>query len=384
MRPGRNSRRAGKESYMMKRGQSAAALTHALTQHAKRMGIDLVGCTSAGPFTRGHDWQELDPRKIMPDARSVVVTACYLYGLELREPTKQGAPRLRPDSSGLRRAKARGGFGPSTRAAQAGEPYGAKVVADFLKDRGYEAAPAGNLPQKQAPVRSGIAYYGKNSIVHADGFGSYLALSTAVTDAELECVDGPIESSDCGDCDACVEACPTGALQPYQLTVARCICPPTGGLWGRPISREDRAKVDSHIFRCGFCQEACPKNEGLTPRTEFPFEIEAREDFPELIPLILGDEAYYQATLPAFALRAGVDTMRRNVILAAGNSGDSAVVPHLIRALDLPHIETRAAAAWSLGRLSGPAARKALRERLAQEQEPTVREEIEQALSESG
>lgn len=210
MRPGRDSRRAGKESYMMKRGQSAAALTHALKQHAKRMGIDLVGCTSAAPFTRGHDWQELDPRKIMPDARSVVVAACYLYGVELREPSKQGAPRLRPDWSGLRRAKARGRFGPSTRAAQAGEPYGAKVVADFLKDRGYEAAPAGNLPQKQAAVRSGIAYYGKNSIVHADGFGSYLALSTAVTDAELECVDGPIESSDCGDCNACMEACPAG------------------------------------------------------------------------------------------------------------------------------------------------------------------------------
>jgi len=347
--------------------QESVGLTGELRQHAKRAGIDLLGCTSATPFPRGYEWQELDPRNILADARAGVGAACHVYGFEAPEASRPGAPR--------------GRFGPWTRSSLAAAAYGEEVITEYLMSRGCNVASGRDLPLKSAAVRSGIACYGKNSIVHADGFGSYLKLSGVVTDAELTCVDRPVESSDCGDCTACVEACPTGALEtPYRLAVDRCIC---HWLWGNPIAREDREKVGNHIFRCGFCQDACPKNEGLSPRTEFPFSLEERSDSPELIPLILGDEAYYRATLPAFALQAGVDTVRRNVIIATANSGDVSAIPHLAKALSLPHTETRAAAAWALARLGGSAVEKALTERLAEEEEHTVRDEIEAALRET-
>ncbi|UCH35918.1 MAG: epoxyqueuosine reductase [Armatimonadota bacterium] len=344
----------------------SVGLTDELIQHAKRAGLDLLGCTSSTPFPRGYEWQELDPRRILADARTVVVAACHVYGFEAPEASRPGAPR--------------GRFGPWTRASLAAAAYGEAAITEYLRNRGYKAASARDLPLKSAAVRSGIASYGKNSIVHADGFGSYLKLSGVVTDAELVCVDRPVESSDCGDCTACVEACPTGALETrYRLAVDRCICQ---WLWGNPIAREDREKVGNHIFRCGFCQDACPKNGGLSPRTQFPFSLEERSDSPELIPLILGDEAYYRASLPAFTLQAGVDTLRRNVIIAAANSGDASAIPYLAEALSLPHAETRAAAAWALARLGGRAVRKALTERLAKEKEQTVRDDIEAALRE--
>jgi epoxyqueuosine reductase len=348
----------------MQSSASARALTDDLKRHASSMGIDLVGCTSASPFLLGEERRQIDPRDTMPEARSIVVAACYVYGFEVHEPSEPGRPR--------------GKFGPWTRASVAAAGYGERTIAEFLEARGYRVASPGNLPRKAAAVRAGIACYGKNSIVHADGFGSYLKLSAVLTDAELACVDGPIEVSDCGDCDACVRACPTGALaQPYRLAREKCICT---WMWGDPIAADARAAVGAYIFRCGYCQDACPKNDGLTPRAGFPFELEAKPDCPELIPLVLGDERCYRSTLPEFILQAGVDTIRRNVIIATGNSGDPAAVPVLIDALSLPHPQTRAAAAWALGRLGGSAASAALRSRLPDEQDAAVREEIGQAL----
>jgi len=348
----------------MQGNASARALTDDLERHANRMGIDLVGCTSASPFLLGEERREIDPREMMSDAQSIVVAACYVYGFEVHEPSEPGRPR--------------GKFGPWTRASLAAAGYGARTITDFLEARGYRTASEDDLPRKAAAVRAGIACYGKNSIVHADGFGSYLKLSAVLTDAELDCVDGPIEVSDCGDCDACVRACPTGALaQPYRLARERCICT---WMWGDPIPADVRGEVGGYIFRCGYCQDACPKNEGLTPRAGFPFELEAKTDSPELIPLVLGDERYYRSTLPEFVLQAGVDTIRRNVIIATGNSGDPAAVPALIDALSLPHPRARAAAAWALARLGGPVVPAALTKRLPDEQDPAVREEIAEAL----
>ncbi len=305
-----------------------------------------------------------DPHKIMPDASSIVIGACYMYGVDVAEPSRPGAPR--------------GKFGPWTRATLAAGAYGEKVLTDFFSERGYKAVSASELPLKPAAVRSGIVCYGKNTIVHADGFGSHLKLSAVLTNAELECPDGPVEASDCADCIACLEACPTGALErPYQLEMQRCICEL---LWASSIPRDLRGKVGTHILRCGFCQDACPKNQGLLPRKEFPFELEEKTDTPELIPLILGDDDHYRATLPQLVLRAGMDTIRRNAIIAAGNSGDPAAVEPLIEALGLAHSDVRVAAAWALGRLGGAAANKALMQRSGTEREPAVCEEIEDAL----
>ena len=341
------------------------ALTDDLKEHARNAGIDLLGCTSASPFLVGEERREVNPCDFLPDAQSIVVAACYLYGFEKIEPSEPGAPR--------------GRYGPWTRASLAAARYLEKVVKEFLEERGFKAVVTGKIPHKMAAVRSGIAYYGKNCIAHADPFGSYLRLAAVITDAKLDTVDGPIEVSDCGDCNACVEACPTDALdRPYHLIREQCIC-----IWlgGDPIPRESREKVDTYIRRCGFCQDVCPKNQGLLPRKEFPFEIEAKSDCPELIPLLLGDEEYYRRTLPEYVVwRAGIDTIRRNATIALGNSQDPAAIPALTQALGFKHTETRGVAAWALGRLGGRVAKEALSKALKEEKEKEVREEIEQAL----
>jgi len=340
------------------------SLTDDLKAYAKSRGVDLVGCTSAAAFLLG-ERIEVDPRTIMPEAESIVTGACYAYCHEEIAPSTPGSPR--------------GRFGPLTRAAPPSCRHATRVIREFLEQRGFAAHWHGDLPAKMAAVRSGIACYGKNSIVHAAGFGSFIELTAVITNARFDCVDLPIQTSDCGHCRACVDACPTGALAtPYKLDPSKCICT---WLWGDPIPREMRPLVGNHIFRCGFCQNACPKNRALKPRETFPFEIEQKSDCPELIPLLLGDDDRLRQTLPAFVMEAGADTIRRNVAIALGNSGDPAGVPALACALQAPSAKLRGAAAWSLGRLGGPAASAALESALQSEQDDDARNEISWSLS---
>ena len=341
------------------------ALIEDLMRYAEDRGVDLVGCTHVEPFFVGEERRKVDPRDAMANAETFVIAACYMYGFDTAEPSQPGRPR--------------GRLGPWTRGSMAAVGHGERTLRRFFEERGFKALPVGDFPLKMAAVRSGVAFYGKNSIVHADGFGSYLKFSAILTNAKLDCVDRPVETSDCGDCTACVAACPTNALaEPVRLNRSRCI---TDMFWGRPIPRELRPKTNGYIFRCGFCQDACPKNHGLKPRAAWPFPLDGPTDRPELIPLLLGDEGYYRAALPEFALRAGIDTLRRNVAIALGNSGDPAAVPALIHALRLRHTETRAATAWALARLGRAETLAALESALEAEPDHEVRAEIADALA---
>jgi len=339
-------------------------LTEELRAYANARGVDLVGCTSPEPLTVREGAEPFDPRSVLPDARAVVIAATYTYGFETAEPSQPGRPR--------------GRFGPWTRASLAAWHYGERVVKGFLQRRGHQALLSNDMPYKALAVRSGIASYGRNCIVHADGYGSYLKLAGVITDAKLACADRPVRTSDCSGCTACVEACPTGALDtPYRLRIDRCI---TAWLWGRPMDPADREKIGPYIFRCGYCQDACPKNQGLQARGGFPFRIEARTDRPELIPLLLGDESQLREILPAFPLEAGVETIRRNVAIALGNSGEAAAVPALAKALREEAPCVRGAAAWALGRLGGDEAKHALEAALSDETDGDVRGEIAAGL----
>jgi len=344
---------------------AAEKLTEELTAYARLQGVDLVGCTTPRPFTVGDRAEPVTPEQHLPGVRSIVMAACYSYGSEAYRPSEPGRPR--------------GRLGPYTRLEAPTYRHLQHVLTSFLTERDYQVVPAHELPNKALAVRTGIVSYGKNCIVHADGLGSYLTLSGVLTDAELACRDRAIESTDCPeDCRECVEACPTGALAtPFRLARQKCIC---SYLWGDPLPREHREAVGDRLFRCEACQQACPRNQRLVPRAHFPAPPQRGEDSPELIPLLLGDERYYQEAIPSFTQEAGLDTLRRNAAVAAGNGGDPATVPALLTCLDSAHTLTRIAAAWALGRLAGPEARRALSSRWPREEDAEVREEIEIAL----
>ncbi len=235
-------------------------------------------------------------------------------------------------------------------AYRAARHYSERLISEYLEASGYRAVISNKIPFKMAAVRSGIAFYGKNCLVHADGFGSYLELGCVMTNAPLEAVEEPVETSDCGDCAACVDGCPTGAIdRPYHVVRDQCMARWLGD--GLPVPPESRGRVGVRILRCDACHKVCPGNSGLVPRKDAPFQNQECDDTPELISLLLGDEEYFRKALPGFDVYTSVDVLHRNVAIAMGNIGDPAAVPALVRASSSEHPELREAASWALAKI---------------------------------
>ena len=188
------------------------SLTVELKEYAVRHGIDLTGVTSAKAFeVNGLDEPLMDPRTYLENAQSVVVFG-YYFGTQLPELSKSSAPRGRL-SPGLR--------------AHSMDEYCYEVIKEFLNKMGYNAVKrehGEDIALKPLAVKAGIGVYGKNSLVHAEGFGSWINLGCVITDAPLETEERSYKISDCGDCTACMEACPTKAIkEPYKVTPSLCI-----------------------------------------------------------------------------------------------------------------------------------------------------------------
>jgi len=275
------------------------SITAELKEYTAKHGIDLIGVTSVKAFEVDElEEPVIDPRTYLENAKSIVVFGCY-FGNPLPELSRSSAPCGRL-SSGLR-------------ASSAMDKYCYGVIREYLNEKGYntvEREHGEEIALKPLAVKAGIGAYGKNSLIHAKGFGSWIGLGCVITDAPLESEERSYKHSDCDDCTTCIEACPTKAIkEPYKVMPSLCIAE---WLDGAPIARELREKVENRLIGCEICQEVCPKNQGLTPRWHYPIEIEEKPDSPELIPLLLGDEGYYKTVLPSFALQlVDVSTLRR-------------------------------------------------------------------------
>jgi epoxyqueuosine reductase len=235
----------------------------------------------------------------------------------------------------------------------------------------------GPLLEREAALRAGLGFIGKNTCLIAPGAGSYLLLGALLTDLPLLPDQTPIR--DCGNCRLCLDACPTGALDaPYQLDARRCISYLTIELRG-PIASDLRPAVGARVFGCDICQEVCPYNHGrgpvpwpeLGPRPEVGTDL----DLVEL--LNLDDEAFRERFRGTSLRRTKRRGLLRNAAVALANAGDRNAVPALARALaQETEPLVRAHAAWALCRLGGPEAEAALAVAREHELDPVVRAEL--------
>ncbi len=114
------------------------------------------------------------------------------------------------------------------------------------------------VQEKLWAVRAGIGWQGKNTNVLSREMGSWFFLGLLIINQPLQ-YDQPIADF-CGTCNACVEACPTEALQPYVLDARRCISYLTIEHRDRPLPKPFSSKLDNWLFGCDVCQDVCPWN----------------------------------------------------------------------------------------------------------------------------
>jgi epoxyqueuosine reductase len=341
-------------------------LTERVRAAGRALGFDAIGVAPAEPpphaeflrewLARGYAgemaWlarraaEREDPRRVLPGARSVVVVGLvYDRGAE-------------PDASaGGKVARYAGGRDYHEvlleRLAQLEREIAA--LAPGACTRSY--VDTGPVLERPLGARAGVGWVGKNTLLIHPALGSYLFLGVVLTDLALS-PDAP-EPDHCGSCRACLDACPTDAFaEPYVLDASRCLSYTTIELRGA-IPAPLREPQADWVFGCDVCQEVCPWNQrskrrvpaderglraALAPRPEWRR--------PPLARLLDLDEAGFRALAEGTALtRTKWRGLLRNALVAAGNSGDTSLLPALRRHAEGEDALLAEHARWALAKL---------------------------------
>ncbi|HZC28760.1 MAG TPA: tRNA epoxyqueuosine(34) reductase QueG, partial [Gaiellaceae bacterium] len=238
-----------------------------LERLADEIGIDVVGAAPAAAYSETHrDIEErrarglfadmrftmaqpetsCRPDELLPGARTVV-SAAHCYWSE--------EPLLHAGEGRLARYTWYDGYA---------------VLREQLDELGrllggsYRVlVDANQHVDREGAARSGVGFYGKNTMLITRRHGSWVVLGTLVTDVVVEPTP-PLEL-DCGSCTLCIDACPTGALdEPGTLDATRCL-----SYWTQApaaVPREYREALGAQVYGCDICQDVCPWNRGVERR----------------------------------------------------------------------------------------------------------------------
>ena len=315
---------------MGKHAHTAQDRKRALVREAKALGFDAVGVSKAGfleeEADRLEEWlrrdyhgemtylarnvdKRLDPRKLVPDAKSVV-SLLYNYHTEV-QPTNPEVPRV-------------------ARYAQ-GQDYHYVIkwkLKELMKWAQREWGEVeGRVFVDSAPVherawaaKSGLGWIGKNSLLLNQGMGSYFFIAELIIDVDLE-PDAPT-ADHCGICARCIEACPTGAIiQSGVVDGSKCISYFTIELRGA-IPEPVHQHLSPWVFGCDVCQEVCPWNRHATPHNEPQFAPHPellgmkRRDWEEMT-----EEVFHDVFKGTAVKRTGYEGLMRNVQAAFKSPG---------------------------------------------------------------
>jgi epoxyqueuosine reductase len=325
-----------------------------LNRLAADLGLDVVGAARAEPyldteqhirdrrarglfadmrFTMARPEVSCHPEHILDGARTVVAAAlCYFA-----EGTEPGAdegrlPRYtwRDEYALLRERLERLG-------RALGGSYRVLVDENDHVDR-------------EAAVRAGIAFYGKNTMAITRRYGSWVVLGALVTDVEIE--PSPALGLDCGSCRLCIDACPTGALdEPGVLDATKCL-----SYWTQapaPVPEEFRWELRDSVYGCDICQDVCPWNRGVEKRRHgVPIPEGARPTVALRDWLEAGDDELISDFDRLFVPRNEARWLRRNALIVAGNAGSDELAPSVEHYLGDDDPMLRETAEWALARIA--------------------------------
>jgi len=318
---------------------------------ADEVGLDVVGVARAEPyreterhirerrarglfadmkFTMAQPETSCHPETLLPNARSVVSAALCYYAPEPERPA--GAGRLPRYTWHDAYAELRDKLDELGR--RLGGAYRVLVDANQHVDR-------------EAAARSGVGFYGKNTMLITRRHGSWVALGTLVTDVELEPTQ-PL-GLDCGECTLCIDACPTDALAVAgTLDATRCL-----SYWSQApaaVPLEYREELGAQVYGCDICQDVCPWNRGVEKRRDDATAGEAHVSLVEW--LTLDPDELRRRYTRLYVPRNDGRWLRRNALVAAGNVGGEAEAHAVARFVDDEDEVLREHARWALERLS--------------------------------
>lgn len=369
----------------------AGAQRERLRDALRALGFDEVRFTAtARPaggslrqwFEGGHQadmaWMErtvdkrLNPDLVLPGARSVI-----LLGVNYWAEVPEKAPRwaryaLNEDyHDTIKPALAAAGRVLERECGAAATDYRYYVDTGPVLERGWAA-------------RSGLGFLGKNAMLISRTHGNWLFLACILTRTEIA-PDDPLRPEVvrpdgeepagllCGKCTRCLEACPTQAFpRPGVVDARRCVSYQTIENKG-VIPRELRAGIGMRIYGCDVCLEVCPWNRFAQEGRRVL--LAARHDIAELPlseVLALTPARFAEVFRRTAIKRLKLTGLLRNACVVAGNTGDKALLPALVRLAAHESPLVRAHAVWAVRQIAGAEAEAMLASARTQETDATV------------
>jgi epoxyqueuosine reductase len=202
--------------------------------------------------------------------------------------------------------------------------------------------------------KSGIGWRGKHTLLLNREAGSMFFLGELFTDLPLP-VDAPV-SAHCGQCSACIDACPTQAIVgPYRLDARRCISYLTIELKGS-IPVELRSLIGNRVYGCDDCQLVCPWNKFAQRAALADFDVRNGLDNATMVELFGWSEDEFNRRMEGSPIRRiGHERWLRNIAVGLGNAARAGISSkEIIDALEAraghPSGMVREHVAWALAR----------------------------------
>jgi epoxyqueuosine reductase len=386
-------------------------LTHQVKAVALEVGFDLVGVALLGPATHGDAFRawlatdrhqpmtqlaaavdvRTDPRLRHPWARTVIALGTLYGATGVSEETAEvraaleGLPRrpTTPPMPGCDGVDPDGWQHRDRESQRQSQEIIARSpalgvwpwIARFERDANYHRINDGRLDrfvsrlpaivghavrtqdviehntffERDLAFQAGLGWVGKNNMVINPEMGSFFVLTSVFTDLDLE--PDTVVADHCLSCRACLDACPTEALDgAYNLIVERCLSARSISIGG-PVPEAFVEAQAGHVSGCDICQDACPFNRlhGGSPRQADT--APARWSAVTILDLMDCDEVARQVLFAgSLVARIPLETLHRNAILvgarilriAAGAPQREAMdyVAAQVDASDLPPLRT--------------------------------------------
>ena len=315
-------------------GDSGPVDSAALKAFARSLGFATVGVAPAIPpphFAAYKDWiaadrhasmdylsrhaqLRSDPKQLLPTVESVV--AVTLNYAQANEPI-EGDPRIATYALGrdyhrVMRAKL--------------DRLADWIRIEFPGAECRSCVDSAPILERDFAWLAGLGWFGKNTMLIDSRRGSYFFIGLVLTSVAFES-DAPVHGG-CGNCRACIEACPTGAIvfddDRWQIDARHCISYLTIEHEG-PIDPTLAAKMEDWTFGCDVCQDVCPFNsrresQPLRAAETTEPDFLKKRSWPTLVELtVIGQDDWDRVSPGSPLRRAGLEGIRRNAKITLQN-----------------------------------------------------------------
>lgn len=355
-----------------------------IIEKSKDIGIDIVGFTGCNRLDSLNDYlierkaknketefeekdieKRIDPKKVFPSCKTIIAIGIS-YNVDFNESVD---------------FKLKGRISKSSW----GEDYHRvvkekieKLIKEIKKevDFNYEYfVDTGPLVDREIAKKSGIGWYGKNCSIINDYYGSFVFIGHILTD--LNIVPDRELKEKCKDCNVCIKACPTGALEePYRFNPQKCISYLTQTK--KDIPYELREKMGIKVYGCDTCQLVCPMNKKAVKsgKEEFiPSITKGYIDIEEIF--TLSNKQFKKKYGHMAGSWRGRNILRRNSLIALGNMKNKENIDFLRMVLKDKNPMMRKYSAWAILNIDRYLGSLIVKEAMKFEKEEDVKKDME-------